>query len=202
MNGLDLSVGASTELGREPVREHSGVSNITSARGAAHMMHWMRSAGLYAEVASQPIKFSAVDSSTPIGKWTEDLVLRNGSVVISGSQEKPPWVQPAFSKMQELVNLEPGWDSHDAAPVVDDSVVAAVEILSQTMSSDTKTPWIVPTVRGGIQIEWHKSQVHLEIEIKPDRTAFFFYVNEQDEREFEKPLDAAQVHSLLEEFKK
>ncbi len=174
---LTLSVGASTDPEREPVQ--SDVSNVA------------------------PIQILGLDSSTPAREgWGQELVLRNGSLVLSGSGQRPSWAQPAFSKRQELVNLEPGWDSHDAVPVRADSVLAAVSTLFETMASDTETPWIVPTVHGGIQMEWHKSQVDLEIEIKPDRTVSVFYVNEQDGRQLDKPLDTAQVRSLLEEFRK
>lgn len=175
--GSTLLVGASTRSSRGPVQEHPGSSTRT------------------------PVRFSGVDSSAARGKWKEELILRNRTLVISGFQKKPSWIRPAFSKIQELVNLDPGWDSHDADSVVADSVVSAVEILSDTMSPDTKTPWIVPTVHGGIQMEWHKPQVDLEIEIEPNGTASVFYVNEQDGTQIEEPLDAAQVRLRLDEFK-
>ena len=174
---LALSVGASTDPDREAVQ--SDVSNVT------------------------PIQVLGFDSSAPVREgWGQELALRNGSWIISGSGKRPSWAQPVFSKMQELGNLPPGWDSHDAVPVRADSVLAAVSTLFETMASDTETPWIVPTVHGGIQMEWHKSQVDLEIEIKPDRTVSVFYVNEQDGRQLDEPLDAAQVSLLLKEFKK
>jgi len=173
-----LLVGASTRSSSiEPVREHAGNSNLT------------------------PVSFSGVDSSTAREKWKEELLLRNGSLVFSGSQQRPPWVKPAFSKLQELVDLEPGWDSYDADSVVSESIVSAVAILNNTMPPDTKNPWIVPTVHGGIQMEWHKPQVDLEIEIEPDGTASIFYVNEQDGRRIEESLVAARVRLLLDEFK-
>jgi len=169
---LTLSVGAYTDPDREPVQ--SDVSNIA------------------------PIQVLGLDSSTPVREgWDQELVLRKGSLVLSGSGQKPSWAQPAFLKMQELVNLDPGWDSHDAVPVRSDAILAAVAILSETMASNTKTPWIVPTVHGGIQMEWHKSQVDLEIEIKPNRTVSVFYVNEQDGRQLDEPFDTAQGQGIL-----
>ena len=118
------------------------------------------------------------------------------------SEKKPSWIRPTFSKMQELANLHPGWDSHEADSVVADSAFSAVEVLNETMSPDIESPWIVPTARGGIQMEWHKPQVDLEIEIDPNGMASVFYVNEQDGEQIEEPLDAAQVRSLLDEFKR
>jgi len=174
--GLDFLGRTSTRSPRGPVPEHPGSSTLA------------------------PVRFTGVDSSAARGKWKEELILRNRNIIISGSQKKPPWVRPAFSKIRELVNLDPGWDSHDAESVVADSVFSAVAILNKTMSNATKTPWIVPTVHGGIQIEWHRAQVDLEIEIEPNGTASVFYVNEQNGKQIEAPFDVAQVRLLLDEF--
>ena len=176
IDSLALSVGASTKTGGEPVGEHSDISNPTT------------------------LDFLGVYSSTAREKWAEVLLLRNGSLVVSDSQEKPPWVESAFLKIQELLYLEAGWDGYDGKSVIGDTARKAVVMLFELMSSGTKTPWIVPTVHGGLQMEWHKSQVDLEIEIKPDTTASVFYVNEQDGKQLNEPFDAAKVRLLLNEF--
>ena len=173
---LDLSVGASTELDRGTVQ--SDVSSVT------------------------PVQPLGLDSSVPAQDgWGQELILRSGSLMISGSGQEPAWARPAFSKMQELVDLEPGWDGYDAVPIRAGSIMKAALVLVETMTSDTNEPWIVPTVHGGIQMEWHKSQVDLEIEIKPDETASVFFVNDREGREVDELLDTDKARLFLDEFK-
>ena len=40
-------------------------------------------------------------------------------------------------------------------------------------------PAVVPTVKGGVQLEWHANGLDLEIEISPDSGGSIFYEHEK-----------------------
>ena len=65
-----------------------------------------------------------------------------------------------------LLDLREGWNSHSAKPVEARNAVRAVELLFQLRETGAPPPVVVPTVRGGIQLEWHANGVD------PNRTAY------------------------------
>ena len=56
------------------------------------------------------------------------------------------------------------------------------------MRPNTPAPSIVPTVRGGLQLEWHQTQIDLEVEITPHGTIHLAYENFAEGREWEGDL--------------
>ena len=64
-----------------------------------------------------------------------------------------------------LIDLGRNWDSYGAAPIDPANVEVALRILSRIKRKDTPPPCVVPTSRGGIQLEWHLRGIDLEIEI-------------------------------------
>ena len=53
------------------------------------------------------------------------------------------------------------------------------------MSSDTEAPWVVPTTDGGIQLEWHRKDEDLEVEIGGGEGASIYFHNARTEEEWE-----------------
>ena len=56
-------------------------------------------------------------------------------------------------------------------------------LLASILDDTTPTPIIVPTWRGGVQAEWHKNDVDLEIEVDPDGTIYYSFENSAEEHE-------------------
>jgi hypothetical protein len=82
--------------------------------------------------------------------------------------------------MAELGRLEENWDSYGARRIDPHCIEAAANLLRAVMNAATPMPSVVPTNRGGIQLEWHRGGIDLEIEIEsPTRMNVFF----EDERE-------------------
>lgn len=75
------------------------------------------------------------------------------------------WVPDLWS----LLRLEPGWDSYGASAVEAHAVVAALAFLGRLPLQSA--PSLVPTSRGGIQLEWHTGGVDVEIECLPNGQA-------------------------------
>jgi len=73
-----------------------------------------------------------------------------------------------------LLELPAGWNSYSAKPIELRNASRAIQLLSEFLEPDTPSPAVIPTVRGGIQLEWHREGVNLEIYIEsPDDVSFF-----------------------------
>ncbi len=83
---------------------------------------------------------------------------------------RTPWLEPVVQRMAALVALPEGWDSY-GAPALDAKLLfAALDLLARTMSADTPAPAVIPTSQGGVQLEWHRSGIDLEVEVlSPNR---------------------------------
>jgi hypothetical protein len=105
------------------------------------------------------------------------VVRKEGSqyhVEIHGKE--PAWTGFGKSAREvvDLLKLKPGWNSYSAKPVDPGNVKQAIEILARFPEAGSPSPAVVPTVRGGIQLEWHASGINLEIYIEsPDEISFF-----------------------------
>jgi hypothetical protein len=79
--------------------------------------------------------------------------LARGKLLI-GLQGKPPaCVEPTLRSLDRLLHLAPNWDSYGGRPIAHSSVWATLQLLTEILHDDTPPPAIVPTSRGGVQIE-------------------------------------------------
>jgi len=74
----------------------------------------------------------------------------------------------------ELLELPHGWNSYSAKQIRKENVNAAVDLLRRIMGPGTPPPTIVPTVAGGVQLEWHTKGINLEIAIESASEINFF----------------------------
>ena len=95
------------------------------------------------------------------------------------------WVKPTLEALDSKLQLTPNWDSHGALPIDRRRVLDAIDVLFRTMSSDTEAPWVVPTTDGGIQLEWHREDEDLEVEIGGGEGASIYFHNARTEEEWE-----------------
>lgn len=77
------------------------------------------------------------------------------------------WAAKVVDRLNELLDLKANWDSYGARPIQLGHVRLACEVLAHAMRYDIPLPSIVPTNRGGIQLEWHMRGVDLEVETLP-----------------------------------
>jgi len=75
------------------------------------------------------------------------------------------WLMQTLKSLAKLLNLPPNWDSYGALPIDSGCAEFALSILIQIMGDPTPPPSIVPTVSGGVQLEWHMKGIDLEIEV-------------------------------------
>jgi len=74
------------------------------------------------------------------------------------------WYEPTMQAALKLTQLPEGWDRAKAPRIEPTMVVAAMSLLTSVMRDNTPVPSVVPTTRGGIQLEWHTRGIDLEVE--------------------------------------
>jgi hypothetical protein len=139
---------------------------------------------------SRPSRSSGIIDASELARLKEDRVdlVRWPTAVTSGSPIQPAWYEPTLQAAMNLAQLTENWDRH-GAPCVDRAVVpAAMELLTKVMRNDTPAPSVVPTTKGGLQLEWHTRGIDLEVEfLSPVRVCGFFQ-SHQDGKSWEADL--------------
>src|SRR5579864_1910144 len=80
--------------------------------------------------------------------------LPHGKLVLGVRGEAPNWLQPTLKTLGQLLTLSRDWDSYGGRPVDPGCAWAAWRLLLALMREDSPVPSLVPTSRGGVQIEW------------------------------------------------
>ncbi len=100
----------------------------------------------------------------PRPKSEFEYPIPGGRLVISLEDDPPAWLDPTAEALAGLLHLTPNWDSYGARAIDPVHVYAALDLLVLVMQDDTPAPAVVPTNRGGVQLEWHTRGIDLEIE--------------------------------------
>lgn len=86
------------------------------------------------------------------------------------------WLMQALKSVANLLSLQPNWDSYGALPIDPKCAGLALSILTQLMEDQTPPPTIVPTVSGGVQLEWHMKGIDLEVEVSsPTQGSYYVF---------------------------
>jgi len=91
--------------------------------------------------------------------------LRSMDLALAEGGQPGEWLPIVLRRLQALANLPEGWDGRRAPRVSATSIEIEMQLLRRVMRSGTPIPDFVPTVRGGLQIEWHVPDVDIEFEI-------------------------------------
>jgi hypothetical protein len=97
------------------------------------------------------------------------------------------WLDAAAKKVSELSALAPGWDGRNAPTIERDSLLRAWQLLRVMAGFVQVAPSIVPTVSGGVALEWHRNDTDIEIEINPRTQPSILYADAEG-RELDGPL--------------
>ena len=87
-------------------------------------------------------------------------------------------------RLAHLARLPAGWNSYKAVAISEDAIAAARELLAR-FPEGTPIPCVVPTVRGGVQLEWHAGGVDIEVYVGVRGDLKFFAGNAESGEEFE-----------------
>lgn len=128
--------------------------------------------------------------------------ISGGSIfTITLPTDPPPWLIDFANDVASLLSLQDNWDSYGARPISFTVLCNSLFIMLDIMDNDTPLPQAVPTVHGGIQLEWHTCGIDLEIEINPhDQISILFedtLQNEVWEPEPNNPADLSRIKREL-----
>jgi hypothetical protein len=121
-----------------------------------------------------------------------------GPRVLVSMPRAAAWTMPALERLAELCALPANWDSYGAEPVRVEVAKGVIELLNQLLDAGTQVPYIVPTNRGGIQLEWHTAEADLEVSVdRPPRFSFELHdahAGQLDEDEDSLDFDRLAAH--------
>jgi hypothetical protein len=117
------------------------------------------------------------------------------AVEIDASGPMPRSFLKGLGSVVDLLRLPAGWNSYSAKPIAPQTASHAIRLLAEFLKSQTPPPAVVPTVRGGIQLEWHTKGVDLEIYIDSANCVTFFAERIDSDECSEEPL-AGHEHVL------
>ena len=87
----------------------------------------------------------------------------------------PRWFSQFARRCAYLTQLAPNWDSYGGLPVHPTVAEAAVRLVQSIAGPGMPQPKVVPTPKGGLQLEWHTGDVDLEVElVSPTRLNVVF----------------------------
>jgi hypothetical protein len=96
-----------------------------------------------------------------------------------------PWVN---EQLDEIAQLEAGWDSYGADPIAPQAIALAADLLHlvdeklSRVAFDQSWPQIVtPRADGGVQIEWGTPPVQIAVHADPSGNLGYLYKDRQGE---------------------
>lgn len=132
-------------------------------------------------------------------RFLVDIPERKQLVRIQLLAPEPRWLRPVLGQISTILALPQNWDSYDAPQVSTQCAESAIRILSSILNADSPPPTIVPTALGGMQIEWHRNGIDLEIEITPEQkySGFFEDGNTGDSWEGDITFDPDPIRNVI-----
>jgi hypothetical protein len=112
-------------------------------------------------------------------------------------QPAAEWVAAALERIEELTALARGWDGYDAKPIDATVAVQAVRFVLDHAYPSVPQPAIVPSADGGIQIEWHRGGIDLEVSISDHESTVYVEDHETGTSEERPAAEATVIFSNL-----
>lgn len=118
--------------------------------------------------------------------------------LIAQRLELPEWFNSVVNDLGQIATLPENWDSYGALPVSGEAITSSLVVLSHLISYALPRPQVGPTVRGGVEFEWHKDGVDLEIQTEISGIHFYFRIEGHPEGEREEEFEDITVDRLAE----
>ncbi|HEV7671546.1 MAG TPA: hypothetical protein VGS22_23755 [Thermoanaerobaculia bacterium] len=109
----------------------------------------------------------------------------------------------AAQRVVRLLNMPPDWDSYGSKSIDRQKAMTALNIVAVALEVGAPMPAIVPTIDGGVQLEWHRRGVDLEIRATSGTSAevFFEVLATGETREAEIRPDLESLRAYLDHVK-
>ncbi len=98
------------------------------------------------------------------------------------------WLPWAFEQLDEMAELESGWDSYSADPIAPRAIALAADLLrlvdeklSRVAFAQSWPQIVAPRADGGVQIEWGAPPVEIAVHADPSGNLGYLYKDRQGE---------------------
>lgn len=155
------------------------------------------------DVSSGHLVGTPADAAYGYG-WQGTPITGGTFVYRTPNPEVPQLLQQALDKANELLRLQPNWDSYGAKRVDIQSALTSLQILAAAALDEAEAPQVVPTPQGGVQFEWHGAHRHLELCVElPLITLFYEDANDpakNQHRVVNVPEAVQAIHTLTKDL--
>jgi hypothetical protein len=103
-------------------------------------------------------------------------------------QPLPAWFDPLVQGLIDLLTLPTNWDSYGAGSVELNLVQEAMNLMNGLLAPSSPAPRVVPLSSGGLQMEWHRNGIDLEIVFDRGEEPFFYSRNRVSGEEAEQSI--------------
>ena len=76
---------------------------------------------------------------------------------------------------EHLLTLPPNWDSYGAGAIDPNVVHDAMNYINGLLGPTSPAPRVIPLSSGGLQVEWHRNGVDLEVVFDRGEAPFFYF---------------------------
>jgi hypothetical protein len=94
-------------------------------------------------------------------------------IALQVQQPAADWLRSAVQRIENLTTLARDWNSYGSHPVTAEAALAAVRFLLDTAYRELGAPAIVPLPDGGVQVEWHRGGLDVEIAFSEDEPGIY-----------------------------
>jgi hypothetical protein len=130
--------------------------------------------------------YDYLSSQEPCWEVEVPVPARRVRISVEGMGREPSWLRAVVESVAELLSLAPDWDSYGAAQVSLRAAQSAVQLLLRFSNENgIEPPALVPTSRGGLQLEWQRTRRIVEVEITAQGSAVLFVADIQRGEESE-----------------
>jgi hypothetical protein len=114
-------------------------------------------------------------------------------------QSLPAWFDPLMQGFVDVFTLPPNWDSYGAGAVDPRLVQDAINLMNSLLAPSSPAPRVVPLSSGGIQLEWHRKGIDLEVVFDRDEQPFFNFQDREkgEESEHSLPENSTLLSSII-----
>ena len=114
-------------------------------------------------------------------------------------QPIPAWFDPLVQGFVDLLTLPPNWNSYQAGTIDSQIVHDAMNFINGVLGPTSPAPRVVPLSSGGLQLEWHRQGIDLEVVFDRGERPFFYYKDrvKGQESEHSLPEDSSVLSSII-----
>jgi hypothetical protein len=137
---------------------------------------------------AQPVRSARIEALAPQQRAVGDRG-EGPAVYMVVAPDASPWYRAALDRISDLTALAVGWNGYDAREVKADMVIDAAAFLAKVAFPGIAPPSITPLADGGVQVEWHRGGLDIEIAFSDDEPGA--YIEDRQGGEIELSLTQA-----------